>query len=199
MWFDPICPWAWVTSRWLLEVEKVRDVRVTFRVMSLSVLNEGREGLPERYERLFQIGWRPVRVLIAAEQKFGSDAVRALYEAMGNRLHHQDAEIDRELLVGSLAEANLPIELADVAEGSAYDEALRESHHAGMDPVGDEVGTPVIHVDGAAFFGPVISPAPRGEAAGRLWDLVYELARTEGFFEFKRSHPISPELEKAPR
>jgi len=197
MWFDPICPWAWMTSRWLLEVERTRDVRVRFHVMSLSVLNEGREGLPERYERLLRTGWGPVRVAIAVEDKCGGDALRAFYTALGTRIHNLDLPISRALYEAALAEAGLPAELANAAETTEWDEALRASHHAGMDPVGDEVGTPVIHTPGPAgetiaFFGPVVSPAPKGESAGRLWDGVLLVSGTDGFFELKRTRTRDP-------
>ena len=197
MWFDPICPWAWMTSRWLLEVERTRDVRVRFHVMSLSVLNEGREGLPERYERLLRTGWGPVRVAIAVEDKCGGDALRAFYTALGTRIHNLDLPISRALYEAALAEASLPAELANAAETTEWDEALRASHHAGMDPVGDEVGTPVIHTPGPAgetiaFFGPVVSPAPKGESAGRLWDGVLLVSGTDGFFELKRTRTRDP-------
>jgi len=197
MWFDPICPWAWMTSRWLLEVERTRDVRVRFHVMSLSVLNEGREGLPERYERLLRTGWGPVRVAIAVEDKCGDDALRVFYTTLGTRIHNLDLPISRALYEAALAEASLPAELANAAETTEWDEALRASHHAGMDPVGDEVGTPVIHTPGPAgetiaFFGPVVSPAPKGESAGRLWDGVLLVSGTDGFFELKRTRTRDP-------
>jgi protein-disulfide isomerase-like protein with CxxC motif len=191
MWVDPRCPWAWITSRWLLEVEQVRPVETRFHVMSLSVLNEGRE-VPEKYRRGMIEGWGPVRVCIAAQQKFGSEALRPLYNAMATRIHLEQAGLGRDMMLAALADADLPAHLIEAADTTEYDEALRVSHHAGMDPVGSEVGTPVIHVPGpdgesVAFFGPVISPTPRGEAAGRLWDGVLAVAGTDGFFEIKRT------------
>jgi hypothetical protein len=191
MWFDPRCPWAWITSRWLLEVENVRSIEPRFHVMSLSVLNEGRE-VPEKYRQDQVDGWGPVRVCIAAELRYGTEVLRPLYNAMGVRIHHEKAGLGSDMMLDALADTDLPAELVEAAEDNEYDKALRVSHHAGMDPVGTEVGTPVIHVPGAdgkliAFFGPVITPAPRGEAAGRLWDGVLAMAGTDGFFELKRS------------
>jgi len=191
-WFDPLCPWAWITSRWVLEVEKVRPVEARWHVMSLAVLNEGKEDMPERYKEFMQTAWGPVRVCIAAEQKFGPDVLLPLYTALGTRFHNEKQERDRETIEAALAEAGLPVELADAAESAEYDEALRASHKDGMDRVGYEVGTPVISVDGTSFFGPVVSPIPRGEDAARLWDGVLLVAKTDGFFELKRSRTRDP-------
>lgn len=191
-WFDPLCPWAWIASRWLLEVEKVRPVAPRWHVMSLAVLNECQEGLPERYQELMAEAWGPVRVCIAAEQKFGPDVLLPLYTALGTRFHEQQEPRDRATIEAALAEAGLPAELADAMDDPGYDEALRASHHDGMDRVGYEVGTPVISVDGISFFGPVISPIPRGDDAGRLWDGVLQVAGTDGFFELKRSRTRNP-------
>jgi hypothetical protein len=200
MWFDPRCPWAWITSRWLLEVERVRQVRVRFHVMSLSVLNEGRDELPERYKQGLAKGWGPVRVAIAAEQKYGPEILRDLYTALGTRAHLQRRELDRDTLTEALTELGLDPALADAADSTGYDEALRASHDAGMRPVGLDVGTPVIHAPGPdgrqiAFFGPVVTPAPKGEAAGRLWDGVLLVAGTEGFYEIKRTRDAQPSFE----
>ncbi|MFJ4654546.1 disulfide bond formation protein DsbA [Nocardia sp. NPDC088792] len=201
LWFDPRCPWAWIATQWLLEVEQVRAIETHFHVMSLSVLNDGRE-LPEKYRQGQIDGWGCVRVCIAARQHYGPQVLRPLYLAMGTRIHHEKAGLGRDMILSALAEVGLPAELAAAADVTDYDEALRTSHHAGMDLVGDAVGTPVIHVpiaDGApiAFFGPVLSPAPRGEAAGRLWDGVLAMAATDGFFELKRARNRDPKFDAA--
>jgi protein-disulfide isomerase-like protein with CxxC motif len=190
-WFDPMCPWAWISSRWMLEVEQVRDVQVRWHVMSLSYLNEGRD-MPESYRMAMDAGWGPVRVLIAAAAAHGDGVLLPLYTALGTRFHHEKKPKDRATVEEALAEVGLPLDLADAMTSTAFDDELKKSHHAGMDQVGMDVGTPVISVDGVAFFGPVVSPIPRGEAAGRLWDGVLLVAGTDGFFELKRSRTRDP-------
>jgi DSBA-like thioredoxin domain len=196
LWVDPACPWAWITSRWLLEVEAVRDVQVRFHVMSLAVLNEDRD-VSETYQDLLARSWGPVRVLTATSVQHGPRVMRDLYGAMGERVHPGQRGLGPDMILDALAAVGLDPGLAAAADSAEYDEALRESHQTGMEPVGMEVGTPVVHVPGPdgqrlAFFGPVVTPIPRGEAAGRLWDGVLAVTGTDGFFELKRTRDRRP-------
>ena len=194
IWLDPVCPWAFLASRWIREVETVRDVDVSFHIMSLALLNEGRD-LPEKYVDLMAKAIGPVRVLVAAQQRYGHDSVAPLYTAMANRIHLDDRQDYDVIIVEALAELELDATLADAATSTDFDGALSREHHAGMDPVGMDVGTPVVHVDDVALFGPVVTPAPKGEAAGRLFDGLVLVASTPGFYELKRTRDVRPTFE----
>lgn len=203
IWVDPVCPWAWMTSQWLLEVEKVRDVEARFNIMSLSYLNDGREGLSDDYREMMQKGWGPVRLAIAVEQEGGKDALRKFYLKLATLRHNQKRGFSSSSYKAALEAAGMPAELVSKAEDTSLDEALKASHHAGMDAVGDDVGTPVLHFpkeDGgtSAYFGPVMTPPPTGEDAGLLWDGLLALAQVDGFYELKRSRSAGPQFLDMP-
>ena len=197
-WFDPLCPWAWITSRWMLEVEKVRPVRVDWRIMSLAYLNlvqhEGK-GLSEEYLERMNRAWGPVRVCAAAAADAGPAILGPLYTAIGTRLHNQGRREDPAVIPEALAEAGLPAWLADAAETAEFDDVIKKSHHEAFDEVGLDVGTPVVKIRGKALFGPVITPAPKGEAAGELWDGLVLVSKADGFFELKRSRDRKPTFD----
>ncbi len=193
-WFDPSCPWAWLTSRWALNVEQVRPVRFNWHVMSLAVLNEGRD-VPQQYREQMKLLWGPVRICIAAAARHGDEVLLPLYTALGRRHHLEKAQWNTDTFAAALAEVGLPADLVDAAASDEFDQALRASHHDGMDRVGMDVGTPVIAVGDTAFFGPVVTPAPKGEAAGRLWDGVVLVAGTPGFYELKRTRDAAPSFD----
>jgi len=185
-WFDPLCPFAWISSRWILEVEEVRDIEVRWHVMSLAYLNKDRD-IPEEYREMLKPAWGPVRVCVAAEERHGNARLLDLYTAMGNLIHLQKADLDRDMVVVALAEAEMDADLVNAMDDASLDDAVATSHHEGMDAVGDDVGTPTIHIEGAAFFGPVLSAIPRGEEAGQLWDGCVAVAKVPYFYELKRS------------
>ncbi|WP_433208691.1 DsbA family protein [Nocardia sp. CA-107356] len=197
-WFDPLCPWAWITSRWLLEVQQVRPVRADWRIMSLAYLNlvqrEG-QGLSDDYRELMTKAWGPVRVCAAAAAHRGRGVLGPLYTAIGTRLHNQRRRDDPTVITEALHEAGLPASLASAATSTEFDQLIKNSHHDAFDQVGLDVGTPVLRISGTTLFGPVITPAPRGEAAGQLWDGLVMIASTDGFFELKRSRDRKPSFE----
>ncbi len=197
-WFDPVCPWAWITSRWMLEVEKVRPVRTDWRIMSLAYLNlmqhEGK-GLTEEYQERMSRAWGPIRVCAAAAEHSGPEILGPLYTALGTRFHNAARREDPAVITEALAEVGLPESLVKAATSTEYDEAIKRSHHEAFDDVGLDVGTPVMRIGGHAIFGPVVTPAPKGEAAGRLWDGVVLVTETDGFFELKRTRNQKPSFE----
>ena len=197
-WFDPLCPWAWITSRWILEVEKVRPVHTEWKIMSLAYLNleqhEGK-GLSEEYLERMNRAWGPVRVCAAAAADAGPAILGPLYTAIGTRLHNQGRRDDPAVIPEALAEAGLPAWLADAAETAEFDDVIKKSHHEAFDEVGLDVGTPVVRIRGKALFGPVITPAPKGEAAGELWDGLVLVSKADGFFELKRSRDRKPTFD----
>lgn len=203
-WFDPICPWCWLTSRWVLEVRQVRDIQVRFHPMSLSVLNEDRDGLADSYRALIKAAWGPARVVTAAALRCGNEILEPLYTELGIRLHNRRADYETPdgtlestfatIIADALAAVGLPADLAAAASTDEFDGALRSSHSAGMSKVGTDVGTPVLHVNDVAFFGPVLSTVPLGEEAGTVWDGVLALASYPNFFELKRTRTAGPDF-----
>ena len=186
-WFDPLCPFAWITSRTVLEVEKVRDIQVTWHIMSLAYLNEDKD-ISDAYREGLKDAWRPVRVCMAVQEQYGQQKLAELYTALGTRKHtHGSKTFDLALITGALKEAGLPSSLAAAMDDSSYDDAVRKSHREGMDQVGYDVGTPTIAIDGQAFFGPVLTRIPKGEDAGRIWDGAVALASFPYFAELKRT------------
>jgi protein-disulfide isomerase-like protein with CxxC motif len=185
-WFDPMCPFAWISSRWILEVEKVRDVEVTWHIMSLAYLNQDKD-IPDDYRAMLASAWGPVRVSMAVQQQFGQEKLAELYTALGTARHVEKKDFTREVIEAALASVDLPTSLADAMDDSSYDDAIAKSHHEGMDQVGNDVGTPTIAMNGQAFFGPVIAKAPKGEAAGRLWDGFQLITEYPYVYELKRA------------
>ena len=197
-WFDPLCPWAWITSRWLLEVERVRPVLADWRIMSLAYLNliqRDGQGLTDDYRDLMVRAWGPVRICAAAAENHGSQILGPLYSALGTRLHNHRRRDDPAVIPEALEEAGLPRSLTAAATSTEFDQFIKDSHDQAFNQVGLDVGTPVLQVAGTALFGPVVTPAPRGEAAGQLWDGLVLIAQTDGFFELKRSRDRKPSFE----
>ena len=190
-WFDPSCPWAWMTSRWVDEVARQRDLDVTWHVMSLAVLNEDKD-VSDEYKAFFPRALKYTRLVTAAQQLHGQELVKPLYDALGTRIHPGGNSNPDEVIPAALAEVGLPESFAAYADSDEFDAQMRQSHFDGINKVGQEVGTPVIAVNGVAFFGPVLSPAPTGEDALKLWDGVVAVAGYDGFFEIKRTRTRGP-------
>lgn len=191
LWFDTACPWAWMTSRWGLEVAKVRDIDVKFHVMSLNILNRDKD-IPADYRELMDRALAPMRIVTAAIAEHGEQVAEPLYTAIGTRIHPGGEKDFGKAVSEALAEVGLPEDLMKYGDRDDYDATLQESHDEALALVGDDVGTPICRVAGTAFFGPVVTPAPKGEDAGRLFDGVLAVASTPGFFELKRTRNQGP-------
>ena len=193
-WFDPMCPWAFITSRWILEVEKVRDIEVSWNIFSLPHLNKDRE-MPEKYVAIFANSWSCARVIKAVENQYGKEKTLPLYTAISTRIHVLKETVSQDLLIDALKEIGADTKFAQEMSNSNWDKEIIESHERGIKLVGNDVGTPIIAINRIGFFGPVISPAPKGEEAGKLWDGVVLSASYPGFFEIKRSRTVGPIFE----
>lgn len=194
-WFDPTCPWCWMTSRWIKEVQTQRDIEVTWRPFSLAVLNEGRD-LDPAYRDHIANTWGPARVATAVAEQYGQEKLDELYTALGEQIHLQqnkEGTYFQKAIEAALAEVGLPAELAQVAFGEDYDQQMRASTRAGLDAAGgDDIGVPLMSINGVTFFGPVMSPAPTGEEAAKVFDGAVALASYPGFFELKRPRTVGP-------
>jgi predicted DsbA family dithiol-disulfide isomerase len=195
--FDPVCPWAWLTSRWMLEVEQVRPVNVSWHVMSLAILNESKD-ISEEYRERVKNSIGPSRLCVAAEQQHGTEFVLPLYTALGSYIHQRRRERDQAMYEAALSDAGLPVALAELAQSEKYDDLVRASHERAMAGVGDDVGTPVLVTERFSIFGPVVSPHPTGERAGLFWDAVSYVSGTDGFFELKRTRNARPIIDRLP-
>ena len=194
-WFDSVCPFAWITSRWMLEVEKVRPVTVNWHIMSLSVLNEDQE-IDEGYREMMDRAWLPARAATQVWDRHGNEAVGRYYTAVGTRIHNEGQKDYEAAVRGALEELNVDVEdILAAARTDVLDGKLRASHQEGIDQVGHDVGTPVVSFNGTAFFGPVMTRIPRGEEAGRIFDASITLAGFPCFYEIKRHRSTRPQFD----
>jgi 2-hydroxychromene-2-carboxylate isomerase len=189
-WFDPACPWAWLTSRWIHNVEQVRPIRTTFRLMSLAMLNEDKDLSADVLLRLMG----PVRVVQAVMEDHGHDAARVLYTELGNRKFVEQRQLTPEVVTEAVVAAGFDARYAEAFSSTEHDDAIRASHDAGLDLVGPDVGTPIIRAEGEAFFGPIVAKAPAGEEAGRLWDGFRIVMSIPGFYEIKKTRDTQPDF-----
>lgn len=194
VWFDPSCPWTWVTTRWLVEgVQPQQELDLQWHLMSLAVLNEGKD-LPPEYADKMSSARRTLRVFTAVSDTSGQQALGRLYAALGERLHRQQRTPDEALVNEALAEAGLDTSLVAALDEPQWDEAVRASHDAGQAAVGEPTGSPVLQLEGRAHFGPVLTAVPRGAGALRLFEGLRALASTPEFSELKRPRTAPPDL-----
>jgi hypothetical protein len=186
-WFDPVCPFAWATSRWVLEVEQSRPIDVSWHLMSLWVLNQDRDDISSDFDAFLTSGRHIGRVFAAAAAAQGDQVLGDLYTAVGELVHVQGRPRDEATISEALVRCALATDLVDAWQDTSWDAAVGESHNRAIDAVGEELGTPVLSVDGTAYFGPVLAPAPTGQAALRLWDGLQMMATVPGFAELKRA------------
>ena len=191
MWFDPICPFAWITSRWLIEVTPQRNLQVDYNIMSLAHLNKDND-VDAAHKAAFEKSWLATRLIVGVKAEHGAQHVLPLYTAIGTRIHNRKEKLSKELLLAAVQEVGLVEDVMNYCDDASWDAEVIKSHDAAIALVGSDVGTPVIGVAGVGFFGPVISPAPKGDEAAKLWDGVLALAQYPGFFELKRSRTVGP-------
>ena len=199
--WDMVCPWCWITSRWMEDVSRQKNIHINWKFFSLKKINEGRD-IPERFRTSHAIGLRALRVAAAVRQDYGNDAVGKLYTVMGSRRHHDQQDIGtQEMLEELLDLCGLPQTLAAAADDESWDQVIEADMEQAKAKAGDGVGVPLIVLDGGegpGFFGPVLSPAPVGEAAVQMWDAMVTVGRMPGFYEFKRTRETGPVFGERP-
>ncbi|MFC0581190.1 mycothiol-dependent nitroreductase Rv2466c family protein [Micrococcoides hystricis] len=193
-WYDVTCPFAWITSRWIKEVEQVRPITVNWKPMSLTILNEGRD-IPEDYAKAMKRAWIFARAVAGAVYGGGEEHSGQIYTELGTRIHNDERRDTEQIIAEAYEAVGLPLELNERAQNGEFDEQLKTSHDAGIGLVGDDVGTPIVAFNDTAFFGPVITRIPRGEEAGEMFDGAVALAKYPYFYELKRSRTTNPEFD----
>ena len=200
--WDPVCPWCWITSRWMVDVGQQKQIQVNWKLFSLKLINKDRE-VPEDYKILHGIGLKALRVAAAVRREFGNDGVGQIYTVMGARYHHDEGDIDEpSALTEILRTCGLPARLSAAAEDEALDKDIQADMDQAIAKAGTDVGVPQIVLDGGkgpGFFGPVMSPAPTGEDAVKFWDAIIAAGRNPGFFELKRTREVGPVFGERPQ
>lgn len=199
--WDPVCPWCWITSRWMIDVGSQKQIQVNWKLFSLKKINAGRD-IAKDFKILHEMGLRALRVAAAVRKEYGNEGIAKLYTVMGTRYHHDKEDIDEpEVLDKILQTCGFAKQLADAVNKNAWDKMIAADMDQAIAKVGRDVGVPLIVLDGGkgpGFFGPVFSPAPSGQAAVELWDAIIVAGRTPGFFELKRTREIGPQFAERP-